>query len=122
MATMVVDEAILDEIVRRLVDKLQPGKIILFGSRARGNQRPDSDVDLLIIKPSSESPHRRLRPAYQALWGIRVPIDILWYTPEEVADWSTISGHVVTRAAREGRILYEQDEPASRTSAPVESR
>jgi len=87
----------------------QPGKIILFGSRARGNQRPDSDGDLLIIKPSSEPPHRRLRPAYQALWGIRVPIDVLWYTPEEVADWSTISGHVVTRAAREGRILYEQN-------------
>ncbi len=119
---MVADEAILDEIVRRLVDKLQPGKIILFGSRARGNQRPDSDVDLLIIKPSSEPPHRRLRPAYQALWGIRVPIDVLWYTPEEVADWSTISGHVITRAAREGRVLYEQNEPASRTSAPVEGR
>ena len=86
-------------------------RLSLFGSVLRDDFRPDSDVDLLIVKPSSEPPHRRLGPAYQALWGIRVPIDVLWYTPEEVADWSTISCHVVTRAAREGRVLYEQDEP-----------
>jgi len=109
MATIAVDEGVLAEIVRRLVEEIHPQKIILFGSRARGEAHPQSDVDLLLIKPSSEPPHRRLAPAYQALWGIPIPIDILWYTPEEVADWSTVSTHVTTRATREGRVLYEQD-------------
>jgi predicted nucleotidyltransferase len=109
MATIAVDEGVLAEIVRRLVEGIHPQKIILFGSRARGEAHQQSDVDLLVIKPSSDPPHRRLAPAYQVLWGIPVPIDILWYTPEEVADWSAVGTHVATRATREGRVLYEQD-------------
>ena len=111
MDAVAVDQAVLAEIVRRLVDALHPDKIILFGSHARGDARRQSDIDLLIVKASSEPPHRRVPPAYRALWGIPVPIDILWYTPEEVADWSGVQSHVATRATREGRILYAQDQP-----------
>jgi predicted nucleotidyltransferase len=109
MYQVVVDEAILSEIVRRLVEALDPDKIILFGSRARGDTHAHSDVDLLIVKPSTEPHHRRVGPAYDALWGIPVPIDILWYTPEEVDDWSEVKHHVTTRATREGRVLYQKN-------------
>ena len=83
MYKVVVDETKLEEIVRRLVAAIDPDKIILFGSRARGQSHDQSDVDWLIVKPCPEPRHRRVGAAYQALWGIAAPTDILWYTPEE---------------------------------------
>ena len=50
MREIVVDNAILNEVVHRLVEAVDPDRIVLFGSRARGDAHPDSDIDLLIIK------------------------------------------------------------------------
>lgn len=108
MYQVIVDETLLQEIVRRLVDAIDPDRIILFGSRARGDARSDSDVDLLVIKDSDEPPHRRVIPAYRALTGLGVPKDIIWRTPDEVRDWSQVRNYVTTRALREGRVLYEK--------------
>ena len=108
MYQVVVDETVLAEVVRRLVEAVDPERIILFGSRARGDNRPDSDLDLLLVKASNEPPHKRVIPAYQALSGIGVSKDILWYTPEEIHDWSAVKYHVATRAMREGRVIYEK--------------
>lgn len=108
MYQVIVDEAKLNEIVRRLVEALDPDKIILFGSRARGDFGPQSDVDLLIIKPSEEPKHCRIGKAYRALARIGVPKDILWYTPQEMNDWSEVKAHITARAAHEGRVLYEK--------------
>lgn len=104
----VSDETILDEIVRRLVNAVDPDKIILFGSRGRGDSRPDSDFDILIVRASSEKPHRRPIPAYESLSGLGISKDILWYTPEEVDEWLGARNHVITRAHREGRVLYDK--------------
>src|SRR5438128_5401194 len=104
MRQFVVDNNVLKEIVRRLVEAVDPDRIILFGSRARGDARPDSDVDLLIIKESHEFIHRRAIPAYRALSGLRVAKDIIWRTPAEVEDWSAVANYVTTRALKEGRI------------------
>jgi hypothetical protein len=41
--------AVLDALVRRIAERFSPDKIILFGSRARGEAGPDSDVDLLVL-------------------------------------------------------------------------
>jgi len=111
MYQAVVDEAILSEIVRRLVEALDPDKIILFGSRARGDTHAQSDVDLLIVKASDKPRHRRTGEAHQALWGIGVPTDILWFTPEEIDEWSEVKHHAATQATREGRVLYEKKQP-----------
>ena len=108
MYQVVVNEAVLAEVVRRLVDAVDPDRIILFGSRARGNSRPDSDVDLMIVKASNDPSHRRVIPAYEALSGLGVPKDILWYTPQEVEDWAGVRNHVISRALREGKVLYEK--------------
>ena len=108
MYQVVVDEAKLEEIVRRLVEAVDPDKIILFGSRGRGDFHSQSDVDLLIVKASDLPHHRRAGLAHRALTGIGVPKDILWYTPEEVDEWSEVKYHVATRATREGRVLYEK--------------
>ncbi len=108
MYQVIVDEPLLQEMVRRLVEAIDPDRIILFGSRARGDARPDSDVDLLVIKDSTEPPHRRSIPAYRALGRIPAPTDILWRTRQEVEDWAEVRNYVTTRAIREGRVLYEK--------------
>ncbi len=108
MYTVRVDDSVLAEIVNRLVSATHPERIILFGSRARGDYKPDSDVDLLIIGDSDLPRHRRTVPAYDALWGLGIPKDIIWYTPAEVTEWSGVPNHVVTRALAEGRVLYEK--------------
>ena len=103
-----VDENVLEEIVHKLVEAVDPDRIILFGSRARGDSRPDSDVDLLIVKDSDQPTHRRTIPAYRALTGLGVPKDIIWRTPAEVEEWSAVPNYVTTRAIREGKVLYEK--------------
>jgi predicted nucleotidyltransferase len=108
MGEVMADEVVLAEIVRRLVKALDPDKIILFGSRARGDSHLRSDVDLLVIKPTQESRLKRAGLAYGALSDIPVPSDVLWYTPEEVEYWSEVKYHIATRATREGRVLNER--------------
>ncbi|MDA0738021.1 MAG: nucleotidyltransferase domain-containing protein [Nitrospirae bacterium] len=108
MAIKVVTQSVLEDMVQRLVDAIDPDRIILFGSRARGDMHSDSDVDLLVIKPSSDPPHRRVVAAYRALAGLCVPKDILWRTPDEVEEWREVRNYVTTRAIREGKVLYEK--------------
>lgn len=108
MVQVIADESVLQEMVRRLVEAIDPDRIILFGSRARGDARPDSDVDLLVIKDSSEPPHKRSISAYRALSGLSTPTDVIWRTAEEVEEWAGVRNYVTTRAMREGRVLYEK--------------
>lgn len=105
---IIVDEDLLGEIVRRLVKAIDPDRIVLFGSRARGDARVDSDVDLLVVKDSDEPPHRRVISAYRALTGLGIPKDIIWRTPREIEDWAGVQNYVTTRALHEGRVLYEK--------------
>ncbi|MGB3216223.1 MAG: nucleotidyltransferase domain-containing protein, partial [Anaerolineae bacterium] len=94
--------ASLKEMVRRILVTGHPQKIILFGSRARGDARPDSDYDLLLIEPSDQSRYRR------ALVGLAPAKDILVWTPEEVAEWREVPNAFITAALSEGVVLYEQ--------------
>ncbi len=100
----------LEGIVDRLVKAVQPDRLILFGSRAAGAAKPRSDYDLLIVKSSQEPPYRRLARARRALWGVGAPVDLLWYTPDEIEEWADITTHVSTQAVRKGRIVYEKRE------------
>ena len=101
-------DATLKEIVRRLVEAYDPEKIYLFGSHARGDAGPDSDYDLLVIGPSGLPRWKRTVPLYQALSGLGAAKDILWWTPEEAAEWQGVRSHIVTQATREGALLYER--------------
>ena len=99
-------DKVLEEMVRRIVEAVHPDQIILFGSQARGDAGPDSDVDLLIIAPSDLPSWQRTGPLYWLLRGMGISKDILWHTPEEVAHWQDALAHVVARAMREGKVLY----------------
>lgn len=102
-----VDAQLMDEIVRRIVEVIHPEKVILFGSQARDEARPGSDIDLLVIAKSTQPRYRRSAPLYGALSDILVPMDILVYSPEEVKEWSEVRQAFVTTAIREGKVIYE---------------
>ncbi|HTV56789.1 MAG TPA: nucleotidyltransferase domain-containing protein [Terriglobia bacterium] len=103
-----MNEDLLRDIVRRIVEAAQPEKIIVFGSRARGDARPDSDLDLLVIKESGEPGYLRDAALYRALAGLNAPVDVITYTPEEIRDWSTVPQAFITTAIREGKVVYER--------------
>lgn len=103
-----VTDELLDEVVARIVAAVHPDRIILFGSRSRGDNRRGSDLDLLVVKASDLPRYRRSPPIYLALRDIQVPMDIIVYTPEEIEDWKAVRQAFITTAVREGKVLYER--------------
>lgn len=101
------DRALLTEMVRRLVAELQPERIYLFGSRARGDARPDSDYDLLIVVPASDLlPHRRDLVAFRALCGVGAAKDVIVLTHDEFEARRPVPSSLPSTVLREGKLLY----------------
>jgi len=96
----------IQKMVRRLVDRFDPDRIILFGSHARGTAGPDSDVDLLVILPVTGSKRAKQIEMRVALHDINVPKDIIVATPEQVEQQKNIVGTIIRPALQEGRVLY----------------
>ena len=92
--------------VRRIVSQFHPEKIILFGSHARGDAAPDSDVDLLVVMPFDGSKREKQLEVRLALRGIPIAKDIVVATPEEFQWRKEVPGTVERPAALEGRVLY----------------
>jgi predicted nucleotidyltransferase len=86
---MTVQEQI-DLMVRRIVKKFRPLQIILFGSQARGDARPDSDVDLLVVMDCDGSTREKAIDIQVALRDIVIPTDVIVTTPEAFAWRSAI--------------------------------
>ena len=100
------DEAVLSEIVRRIVCAVQPERIIMFGSAARGEMGPHSDIDLLVVK-DCERPLKAMQEIYRNLWGLGVAVDALVATPSRVERYRDSHALVFKPALREGRVIYE---------------
>lgn len=103
-----VTEELLGEVVKRIVSAGSPLKIVLFGSRARGGARPDSDLDLFVVEESGVPRYERSPRYYLALAGVFPSKDILVYTPAEVEEWAAVPNALPTVVLREGRVLYER--------------
>ena len=106
------EDALLARMVQVIVDEVDPERVILFGSRARGDARADSDIDLVVVEAEPFGPGRDRRAEEARLWralaGFRVPKDILVYSRDEVAYWRNSLNNVLARALREGKVLYER--------------
>lgn len=92
--------------VERLVAAAHPTRIILFGSRARGDAEDRSDVDLLVIKPHVADRYEELVALDRALAGILMPVDILLVSEAEFEERAEQPGTVERAARKEGRVLY----------------
>jgi predicted nucleotidyltransferase len=106
--TMVSEKQLLHEIVTRIRLAVRPQRIVLFGSRARGSARDDSDFDFLVVKPSTKPRYRRSAPIYRVLADLPVEVEVMVYTPQEIRQWRHVPEAFVTTALREGKVLYEK--------------
>ena len=92
--------------VRRIIDLFDPERIILFGSHARGDARPDSDVDLLIVMPVEGSRREKAVEIGVALDDIPVAKDIVVVTPDSYRRRRNVVGTIEWPAAHEGKLLH----------------
>jgi predicted nucleotidyltransferase len=105
--TMQKIETKLDQVVERLVNEFKPEKIILFGSHAWGTPRADSDVDLMVIVKSSPLiPTRRAAQAYRCLQGLKVPVEVIVSTQNEIERYRSVPASLTHKILKDGQVLY----------------
>ena len=97
---------LLDEITRRICTVSDPEQIILFGSYARGDAGPDSDLDLLVIKDQVDSTQAEAARIYRVLSDLLVPVDVVVVRKANVQRYGNLIGTVIRPALREGKVLY----------------
>ncbi len=106
-----VTEKLLQEMTDLIVRDIQPLKIILFGSHARGTASADSDLDFLVVEDGPFDAQRSRRGEITRLSNILfdfyIPMDFLVFTPQEIEKWKNAKNHVIAHALREGLTLYE---------------
>jgi predicted nucleotidyltransferase len=92
--------------VTKIVETVQPRRIVLFGSAARGQMGPNSDLDLLIIMPDGVHRRQTAQRLYRALAGSGVSKDIVVVTESDVRHFADEPSLVICPALREGKELY----------------
>jgi len=101
----IVDEKI-QNIIQILKQEFQPKKILLFGSRGRGDHHTQSDYDLLLVGAiSALSKIERMQRASDLLYPLGVAADVFFYSEDEFNDWKTEFSSIPEVALREGREL-----------------
>ena len=101
----------LEQVAEEIVSEIDPRQIILFGSRARDENREDSDLDILVIqdRPFPDGSRRKqMARVWRRLAGYPISVDLLVYTPDEIERCRARRSHIVARALREGKVLYER--------------
>src|SRR5438309_9112863 len=117
-----VKRQVLADVIRRVVEAAQPDKIVLFGSAARGEMGPNSDLDLLVIKGGKFNHWRLLTEIYRHLRGSDAAVDVVLVTPEDVERYRDTHCLVICPALKEGKVVYDsQALAAGRSSRMAES-
>ncbi len=101
-----LDPAVLADIVRRIVMVARPEKIVLFGSAARGQMGPNSDVDLLVVKAGRFNRRKLAVDIYRHMHGAGEAVDVIIVTPQEMDRYRDAQCLVIAPALREGKVVY----------------
>ena len=99
--------SVVQEVTRRILGVVWPRRISLFGSAARGQMTPDSDLDLLVIVPGPVHRRALAQEIYRSLHGILTPVDIVVATEQDVELHGQAIGSILRPALREGKVIYE---------------
>lgn len=99
---------IVQTMVERIAEGFRPVRIVLFGSRARGEATARSDVDLLVVLPEVANKRHAAVEVLRALGDLPVAADVVVTTPEELARRGQVNGDVLRAALREGKVVYER--------------
>lgn len=102
-----IDEQILQDIVKRIVVAAQPNRVILFGSYGRGDANVGSDFDIMVIEPEVGDKYAEMIRLHAAVGDIGLGVDVLVYSESEYRRRSQVPGTVLYWARKEGRALYE---------------
>ena len=105
--------ASIEQIVERLVSQYDPDRIILFGSRAAGSPREDSDIDLLVVKETEARPLDRRIEVERLLSDRLAPLDIHVYTPAEVRALFSIGDPFIEEVIEKGKVVYMRQATAA---------
>jgi uncharacterized protein len=102
-----ISEQMLVEIIKRIVAVAKPQKIILFGSGARGQLGPSSDLDILVVK---DGVGRRAlaQEIYSHMRGIEIGLDIVVATSEDLERFKDSLTVVIGQALKEGKVIYDE--------------
>ena len=107
-----VNDILLQEMTKIIVDTVDPQQVILFGSYARGTANAGSDIDFMIVADQAFTAGHSRRQEMARLWRrlarFMMPKDILIYSRDEVERWRHTKNHVIAHAFREGKLLYER--------------
>ena len=102
-----LDQSLVDEIVRRIVEVAHLDRIILFGSHARGEAQENSDIDLLVVMQEVASRRDEILRIRAALVPLGISVDVLVASDADYAKWSEAPSTTLYWAKREGEVLYE---------------
>lgn len=104
----------LDEIIQRIAEVAEPERVILFGSAARGDMGPNSDLDLLVVKSGQYHRGRLTEEIYMHLFGVGQAVDVVVVTPEDIEGFRDALSLVIAPALREGKVVYERQSSPSK--------
>jgi uncharacterized protein len=96
----------IDKVVRKIVELVHPLSIILFGSSARGEAKPESDIDLMVVMPEGVHRRKTAQFLYQHISGIKTPFDIVVATPRDLEKHKNNVGLIYKSVMREGKEVY----------------
>jgi predicted nucleotidyltransferase len=101
-------QSLISEVTRRLEIAAPDARVILFGSRARGDERPNSDLDLLVIKNGDvDAPRAEAARLRRELRGLGIGLDLMVISSAYAEEWGDLEGSLVNTALSEGRVLVE---------------
>lgn len=106
-----IDDALIRRVQDRLVEACHPQAVYLFGSAARGEAQPGSDLDVLVVMELAEgvTPYEKASELHALFRGWRVPLDIIVRTPEQFERGQRLQGFIERTATRDGVVLYKED-------------
>ncbi|MCX9089529.1 MAG: nucleotidyltransferase domain-containing protein [Candidatus Methanoperedens sp.] len=98
----------LDIAIEIIIRSINPDKIILFGSRARGDNKKESDYDICVIKKDVSHRRKLAQQIYRFLYGVGVPIDIIVETPERFEELKDNPFMIYKEISKYGKVVYEK--------------
>lgn len=103
------DQNIIDKIVKAIREVIEPDKIILFGSQARGDAKSDSDYDVLIIKDNIDNELKVTANIYKSFLNIdeTISIDVIVASKKNLEKHKDNIGYILKYALKEGVTVYE---------------
>ncbi len=96
----------INDLISRIVNATHPIRIILFGSAARGEMGPDSDIDVMIVMPDGTHRLNTTRYLYRQMFGFGFPVDIVVTTPSILEQHKNNIGLIYRTVLAEGKEIY----------------